>query len=280
MTSPNVAFRRLAAAALAIGGLAACSKDDGPTVTQQPDLAFVRVINAIPDTGAMIYGFRDQPENPLEGSGLSFRQATAYKGTAVGQRLLRAFAVSNNPAIVAGEPILNNTITLRANQYYTILHVGLAQGNRDSIIVLEDAIPSNSTLGANVGIRAIHAAPTVGAVNVFVTNVAADPLPSTSAGTLNYGGASGYITRAAGPANARVQVVASPTTVLSVQMQPGTAGTDQLNPEGGVTIAGSSMSVVAFPAGLGARAAGAGANPALVSFLDGRPANTVTPIRP
>ncbi|MCU0625340.1 MAG: DUF4397 domain-containing protein [Gemmatimonadaceae bacterium] len=280
MTHTSVALRRVAAAALALGGLAACSSEDGPTVTETPPLAYVRVINAIPDTTAMIYGFRDEVENPIEGSGLAFRQGSSYKGTRAGQRLLRSFVVSSVPAIVAGDPVINQTLTLRPNTYYTVLHVGLAQGNRDSLIVLEDSIPRAADLGQQVAIRAVHAIPGAapGPVQVFVTDTTSDAV-GTALATINFGARTGYVRRAAGRAAAQVRAVADPSVILRVQMQRGTPGDNVANPEGGVAISGSAMSVVAFPAGLGQRAT-AFASPGLVSFLDGRPTPTIAPIRP
>jgi Domain of unknown function (DUF4397) len=279
---------RTAAAAVMLGALTACAADTGPTVSQTGDLAYVRVINAVPDTAAMIYRFVDGVENPLEGLGLGFRQASAYAGTKVGQRQLRAFIVSVVPAIVAGAPILDKSITLTKDTYYTILHVGLAQGDRDSIIVLRDSFPTFSTLGARVGIRAVHAIPTgVAAVNVFTTRRVGDALPATPAfANVTYGQATAYAAVAVDSIAARVQVAATPATVLTALAPVGTAGTTAVNPDGGSRIAGSSLTAVAFPAGLGARATSNATNPqfgntpAVFWYLDGRPPETVPRIRP
>ena len=279
---------RLAAAAVSFGALAACAADTGPTVTQNGDLAYVRVINAIPDTGAMIYRFVDGVENPFDGIGTGFRQASAYIGTKVGTRQLRAFVVSTVPAIVAGAPVLDKSVALTKDQYYTIVHVGLAQGDRDSIIVLRDSFPSNSVLGTQIGIRALHAIPTgVGAVNVFTTKRVGDVLPTTPAfSNVTYGQATAYARVAADSIAARVQVAATPTTVLTSAAPLGTAGTTAVNPDAGSRIAGTSMTAVAFPAGLGARATSNATNPqfggtpAVFWYIDGRPAETVPRVRP
>lgn len=278
---------RSVAAAVSFGVLAACSADTGPTVTQTGDLAYVRVINAIPDTGSMIYRFVDKVENPLEGLGIGFRQASAYVGTTTGARQLRAFIVSTTPSVVAGAPILDKSVTLAANAYYTILHVGLAQGDRDSIIVLRDSFPSNSVLGAQIGVRAVHAAPGVTAVNVFTTKRVGDALPATPAFTnVTYGQSTAYARVAADSIAARVQVAATPATVLTAAAPLGTAGTTSVNPDPGSRIAGTSLTAVAFPGGLGARATSNatnpqfGATPAVVWYIDGRPAETVPRVRP
>jgi hypothetical protein len=152
----------------------------------------------------------------------------------------------------------------------------------DSVIVIEDSLPTLGFLAGGVAIRGVHAAPTVGAVNVFTTRTVAAALPATPAfANLAYGRTTGYI-RLATPDSvaARISVVATPATVLSAQAQPGLAGTSQLNPIGGSRIAGTSMSAVAFPAGLGARATGTATTPSVVWFVDGDPPETVPRLRP
>jgi hypothetical protein len=109
---------RITAAVLATGLIAACSQDTGPTVNTLGPRARVRVINAVPDTGAMDYRFVDSVEAPIE-LGLVFRGASGYQPFKAGTRKLRAFAASQNPAIVFGVPIIDQSVTLKADAYYT-----------------------------------------------------------------------------------------------------------------------------------------------------------------
>ncbi|MDZ7630930.1 MAG: DUF4397 domain-containing protein [Gemmatimonadaceae bacterium] len=285
MTSRLSPALRVAVAIAATGLLAACSKDTGPTVNDLSSRARVRVINAIPDTGAMDYRFVDSVEAPIE-LGLVFRQASSYLPFKAGARRLRAFAASSVPAIVFGAPILDQVINLEADKFYTIIHVGRANtgGAGDSVIVLTDTLPTTAFLGSGIAIRGVHAIPGVGAVNVFTTRNVSAALPATPAfANLTYGGTTGYIrlTAIQDSLAARVSVVgAAPAVTLSALAQFGTVGTSQLNPIGGTRVAGTSMSAVAFPAGLGARATGAAVNPTLVWFVDGDPPETVPRIRP
>lgn len=277
---------RVAVVLVATGLIAACSKDTGPTVNTLGPRARVRVINAVPDTGAMDYRFVDSVEAPIE-LGLVFRAASGYQPFKVGTRKLRAFAASQNPAIVLGAPILDQTVTLKQDVYYTLIHVGLANtggGTGDSVIVLVDSIPTLGALGSGIAVRGVHAIPSVGAVDVFTTRNVTATLPATPAfAGLTYGRNTPYIKLAAVQDSiaARVSVVgAAPAVVLSALAQFGVAGTTQLNPIGGSRIAGSSMSAVAFPAGVGARAAGTATTPSVVWFVDGDPPETVPRIRP
>jgi hypothetical protein len=281
-------------AALAVSSIAACSDSAGPTTNDPGELAFVRVINAVPDTQAMIYKFVDRLENPLEANGVAFRGASSYQGIQPGQRQFRAFMLNTAGSLViaSGAPILDQAITLRPNTYYTLVHFGRANaagGNGDTLAVLEDSIPSTATLGNNIAIRVLHYAAGVAGVNVFATRRAGDPLPATpllSNFAYRANSGSSYPTRV--PADsiaARVQVVAAPSIVLAAQGPAGLAGTDQQNPLTGVRTPGAAFTVIAFPA---PTATTRGANfplgagqtvaidtlPVVRWFVDGRAANT------
>lgn len=276
---------RSAVALTAIGMIAACSRDTGPTVNTLGPRARVRVINAIPDTIAMDYRFADSVEAPIE-LGLVFRTASSYQPFKVGARRLRAFAASNVPAIVFGAPIIDQVVNLQADKWYTIIHVGLANtagGTGDSVIVLTDSVPTFGALNNGIGIRGIHAIPGVGAVDVFTTRTVAAALPATPLfANLTYGRTTGYI-RQATPDSvaARFSVRgANPAVVLTSLAMFGVAGTTAANPIGGTRIANTSLSAVAFPAGLGARATGTATAPSVVWFVDGDPPETVPRLRP
>ena len=276
---------RIAAAVLATGLLAACSQDTGPTVNTLGPRARVRVINAVPDTLAMDYRFVDSVEAPIE-LGLVFRGASGYQPFKAGTRVLRAFAASQSPAIVFGAPILDKQVVLEADKYYTLIHVGLANtagGAGDSIIVILDSIPTLGQLGAGIAVRGIHAIPGVGSVDVFTTRTAAAALPATPAfAGLTYGKSTPYIKfTAPDSVAARISVTgAAPAVVLTAQAMVGQAGTTQVNPIGGSRVAGTTLSAVAFPAGLGARATGTATAPSVVWFVDGDPPETVPRLRP
>ena len=285
MTSRLHRAIRLAAAVAATGVIAACSQDTGPTINTLGPRARVRVINAIPDTIAMDYRFVDSVEAPIE-LGLVFRAASGYQPFKVGTRLLRAFAASQTPAIVFGAPIVERTVVLEADKYYTLLHVGLANtagGTGDSVIVIQDSIPTLGQLGAGIAIRGVHAIPGVGSVDVFTTRTAAAALPAAPAfAGLMYGKSTPYIKfTAPDSVAARISVAgATPAVVLTALAMVGQAGTTQLNPIGGSRVAGTSLSAVAFPAGLGARSTGTATTPSVVWFVDGDPPETVPRLRP
>jgi hypothetical protein len=279
-------LRRAALAAFGLSVLAACTESDGPTTNTPGPLAFVRVINAIPDTGAMIYKFTDSLENPLDANGVAFRTASAYQGYKPGTRTFRAFALNPNAllSIASGAPIIDQQVTLQDGVYYTFVHFGRSNpANADSLAVIIDSIPTLGVVGAtNIAVRALHFATGVGNVDVFTTRRVADALPTTPAfAGLAYRGSTGntYTIRTAAVDSlaARVRVVAAPTVVLG-QLGPQGDATDPLNrnPLSGVRVGGSVMSVIAFPAPASAttRASAADTLPIIRWFVDGRAPNS------
>ncbi len=290
MTLPRftTAKSRTVLLALALTSLAACGDSSGPTLNTFTDLAYVRVVNAIPDTGIMIYKFTDQLENPLDANGTGFRTASAYGGYRAGSRTFRAFMLNavGSPAIAAGAPLIDEPVTLQAGVYYTIVHFGRAiPATGDSIAVIIDSVPTTSALAANVAVRGLHFATGVAGVDVFTTRRAADALPATPAfANLAYRGSTGNtytIRTAADSIAARVRVVTAPTVVLTAQGPNGEAGTAERNPLSGVRIAGTSLSVIAFPAPRSAvtRASAADTLPVIRWFVDGRAAETQPVVR-
>jgi len=278
----TTALRGAVFAVVAAAALAACGESSGPTLNTPPDLAFVRVVNAVPDTGIMVYKFTDRLENPLDANGTGFRTASSYQGYQVGVRTFRAFMLNAaaSVTIAGGAPLIDQQITLAPNTYYTIVHFGRAiPATADSIAVIVDSIPTTSVLGNNIAVRALHFATGVTGVDVFSTRRAADALPATPAfANLLYRASTGNtytIRTAADSIAARVRVVDAPTIVLTAQGPDGLAGDANRNPLSGVRVGGSSLSVIAFPRPTAATRAGAADSlPVIRWFVDGRAVNT------
>lgn len=276
----TTALSRTVLAALSVSALVACGGSEGPTVNAKPELAFVRVVNAIPDTGIMIYRFTDKLENALDANGTAFRTASAYQGYAPGVRTFRAFMLNAAASVViaGGAPLIDQPVTLQVNTYYTIVHFGRANpATADSIAIVIDSVPTASVLGTSIAVRALHFATGVNGVDVMTTRRATDALPATPTfAGLAYRGSTGNtytIRTAADSIAARVRVVAAPTVVLSAQGMNGEAGTTQRNPLSGVRVGGTVLSVIAFPAPTAATripATPGDTVPSLRWFIDGR----------
>ncbi len=115
----------LAAGVLALSG---CDKDVTGTPVQLPSAAFVRYVNAVPDTSALDFRFVD---GSIEGSpqfaNVEFRQFTAYQRVRVGARTIRVFTNAspyNNSAAVATQQHLEVTrdLAVKLNEAYGGAH--------------------------------------------------------------------------------------------------------------------------------------------------------------
>jgi hypothetical protein len=256
----------LLGAALVVTG---CSGDDPNegTLTPTPPLAYYRIVNAIPDTNAIDYRFTDTIEQSQPTVGLRFRQFTAYQGTLPGSRPMTAFLnpfafPQDNSVVLASTVIESRTLDLQAGSYYTIIHAGNARGDGDSLIVIQDNFP---TLAAGqIGLRAIHAAAGVAAVNVLVnveTSAALATPAAASFANLAFRSAANYAvvaSRPAAPATSSyqfaVEAVAAPGTAVANStiggvLRDGLTGTvpTSLPPVAAVKNAGSVLSAVILP---------------------------------
>jgi hypothetical protein len=274
-------FTLLAVAALASIG---CQRDDGALEpTTIPPLAYVRYINALPDTLGATVRFIDQVEfTPQTWTGVPFRGMGLgnYQGAQAGSRQFRVFTYSPNSSnIPANTTVLaEQTFNFEAGKYYTVLHAGFARtgGNpANSIRILEDAVP---TPGTSIAVRAIHAAAGVGNVDVYLTATTTTAISGAPAiAGLAFGTSSAYLTRAPGAFATRVTAAGSTTPLISSAAPAGVAGSATADPIAGATIPGSVLTAVAFSASVAGSPAATSASPTVLYFADRQPPRTTTP---
>jgi hypothetical protein len=161
----------LGAAALALG---ACSDDDGPTGTRGPT-ALVRFVHAVPDTMRVNAIFVDDPLENLPGlHGIAFRSTSGmYQQVEAGERSIRVFPDTTD-ARYSTQRLIDTTVTLTAGQAYTLVYSGLARGNNDYLMVIEDERPAPGATA--IAVRAMNFVPGTGAVDVHVAEQAAVPI--------------------------------------------------------------------------------------------------------
>jgi len=231
-----------------------CSEpSDAPTTPNIPPLAYVRYINAVPDTLNTTVRFIDQVEySPMTFVNVAFRALGQgnYQPTAAGSRKFRVFTADAVNFSAAGNTtvLVDTTITFEAGKYYTLLHSGFARAGaspRQRIVVLNDVFPT--VTGANIALRAIHQAFGVGAVDLHAAPSATATLSSATRLVPNFA-------EAAAPA--------------------GTAGTTSVDPIGGSTIGGSIITAIAYPASPANSAGARFAAPGIVYYLDKQPPRT------
>jgi hypothetical protein len=255
-------MRLLRCAALAIAGavLAGCRHDITGTTTSIPDLAYVRYVHAMPDTGEVDVHLVDAVENlnfmdPSTGY-TPYRTVSTYTGIAAGSRHFRVFTNMQSTNInVVSQVILDTTLTLAANTYYTILHTGYArtgQTPHQHFVLLTDPRPTVTT--GQFAMRAIVAAPGLGTVDVYKTadTATATALPASPAFSgVAYSTPTNWTSFSTGATALRVFGAGTTTpTLTKIPAPAGAAAQPLLDPVAGTNIGGTAMTAFIFPAGV------------------------------
>lgn len=171
-------FTRMLVAGLAVTGLVACSEDPvSKFVTPEP-FASIRWVNAVADTVAMDYRIVDHASNASEPN-LAFRASSGnWRNLPPGAHQIKVFftnttAAGTNTSVVS-QVIVDTTLTFEVGRKYTIVHYGFTKAGAtpaDRLILIEDVPPTPAA--TQFGLRAIHAAPALGSVDVFAEPAAA-----------------------------------------------------------------------------------------------------------
>jgi hypothetical protein len=252
----------LALATVAV--LAACRGDGGTAIlASHGPVAYVRFVNAIPDSGAQDWRFVDLIEESPNTLNMPFRgifPGASYQAASSGSRHLRVFQSSfdqgfndpnqASPSIVS-TVFLDSTFTLTEGQHYTIMAVGNLRAPRTAkFVILND---SYSDPGTSVAVRSVNAgaAASIDVYGSATGGMSALPPTPLVAGLAQYA-ASTWITTA--PAALAVRANASGSTTLPAMIDvtaPAGVPADRslnLTAIGGSTIAGSAFTVFLFPA--------------------------------
>lgn len=272
---------RLAMLTLGAAFSAACSEpSNDPTTPDVPPLAYVRYINAVPDTLNTTVRFTDQVQwSPMSFVNVPFRGLGQgnYQPTQAGSRKFRVFTTDATNFSTAGNTVIlvDTTLTFEAGKYYTLLHMGYARAGstpRQRIVAINDVHPNP---GAQVAVRAIHAALGVGAVDIYATATATSPISGTPLfRNVATEAVSPYANVNAAAFATQIAAAGGTTALVAAAAPAGTAGTTQLNPIAGATIAGSVLSAVAFPASPANSAGARFTTPGIVYFIDKNPPPT------
>ncbi|MBP7549786.1 MAG: DUF4397 domain-containing protein [Gemmatimonadaceae bacterium] len=265
-------------------GAAACQTDDGGAVSANiPPLAFVRYINAVPDTNNLTVRFVDQLEfSPMTFVNVPFRGLGqgGYQGAEAGSRHFRVFTY--DPRLAGGgteavtAQLADTTFNFVAGQYYTILHLGYARTGSvpaQRVYIINDAVPTPTT--TQVAVRAIHAGLGIGAVDIFTT-----PLPTTAlAGApafanVGFNTQTAYVNLGVAQVAAQIAATGTLTSLAGAAAPAGVAGTPAADPIAGATVGGSVLTAVAFPASVVGSPAAAAAAASVVWFSDRQPPRT------
>ena len=253
-------IRQFASLTVAAAVVAGCSHDIGGTTTPIPDLAYVRYVHAMPDTGEVDVHLVDAVENlnfadPVTGY-TPYRTVSTYTGITSGSRHFRVFTNMQSTDInVVSQVILDTTLTLAPKTYYTILHTGYARNGatpHQHFVLLTDTPPTVST--SQVAVRAIVAAPGIGPVDVYKTadTATATALPASPAfSAVAYGTPTAFSNFSTGAAAFRVFGTGTTSPTLTKTQAPaGAAQQALLDPVAGVTVGGTALTAFIFSAGV------------------------------
>jgi hypothetical protein len=281
-------FQRLIFAAITACAVSACAKDVTAVTHPTPPLAYVRYINAVPDTFDMDFRAVDQVAYSQPFINVLFRGMGEgnYQGYQAGSRHIRIFldpapsgnTVAVDPAVVS-TVMVDTTYSFTAGQYYTLLEVGSARGKTTKLWIIADTLPAQ---GAGIGYRVINAAAVQGAVDVYVVADSTTPLSGApTIGNLAANTSSGYKAQATGAYYIRLTAVGNAAAPVGKAngfiLQAGTAGTTAVDPIFGSGQAGSIFTAFIFDASAALSPGATFAAPGVVYYPDVQPPRTTTP---
>jgi hypothetical protein len=248
--------------ALASGAvLAACRGDGGTAIfADNGSVAYVRFVNAIPDSGGQDWRFVDKVEGSPSTYNLSFRgvfPGATYQQASSGSRHLRVFQASldqsyQDPTQASPEVVstvfVDTTITLEEGHHYSLIAVGSLAAGTAKLLFLEDDFADP---GSEVAIRVVNlgAAASLDAYASATGGSSALPAPLVS-GLAMYA-ASDWMPLATGALALRANAAGSTTLPAMVDAAaPAGEPADKdknLTAVGGSTIAGSAFTAFVFP---------------------------------
>lgn len=283
-------------------GLVGCRDDSADAITPTiPPVAYVRYINAVPDTLNTLVRWIDQLDYvPQTFANVPYRGLGQgnYQGVDVRAKRIRIFTtdISTYSAATNTVVLVDTSITFEAGKYYTMLHTGFARAGatpKQGLKIIEDVFP---TVGSNVAVRYMNAGNGLGTLDLYTPAAvvaAGGAVTGTAAVTgLAAGALSPYTIRTPGAFAATATATGTTTSLFSTLAPAGVAGNPfapaangiaaiaAVDPISGSTVAGSVMTAIAFPATPANKpgpAATVFAAPAVVYFLDKQPPRFSTP---
>ncbi len=295
--------RSLLVGLVALGAAACTSVDGGPTRAEIPPLAFVRYINAMPDTlNTTVRWVDDIQFTPQTFLNVAYRAEGlgGFQGLRAGSRHLRVF-----PFLLVGSdlPVDGNTAVLAdttfdfvAGQYYTIIMAGFARtGSTPAarLLIVQDDPPASPAAG--ILLRVYNLSYTLN-WDLYLGQTGAAPADGTI-GTNYTVGEAGTLVGSGAPANVETvrraygafgtgsygaRIVNAGTLTSTHSRVAGPAGlpeTVDFEATGGTTIAGSVMTVWVFDRKTAGSPNSTGANalPSVLWTIDRKPARTIAP---
>ncbi|HEX6134898.1 MAG TPA: DUF4397 domain-containing protein [Longimicrobiales bacterium] len=180
---------------------AACGETTGPDL--QLDSA-VRVVHAAPETPRLDVILQGETRAQLE-----YAEVSEYFTVGAGARELQLNAAGSTT------PLIEVDTTFAMDAHYTVLAAGRA-GSIQPIILEDDPTPADT---GQARIRLVHAAPTAGAVDIYVTEPGIELTSSTPTLTnVDFGATSDYMVLDARTWRVRVTVAGTQTILIDLPL--------------------------------------------------------------
>jgi hypothetical protein len=246
-----------------IAALGGCSADASKVIIANPGpLAYVRFINAIPDSGSQDWRFVDAVEQSPTTMALPFRgifPGASYQSAAPGSRHLRVFQSSLDPTFadptkttpgIVSTVFIDSTFTLTAGTHYTIIAIGNLRAPKTAkFLILTD---NYTDPAANVAVRVVNAGATAydiyGSPSGGSSALPSSPMISALAAFTG----SAWTSMTPGALALRANATGSKTlpALIDATAPAGVPADKVLNLTaiGGSTIAGSAFTAFVFPA--------------------------------
>lgn len=242
--------------------IAACSGEAGKEFLAEPGQnAYVRFINAIPDSGSQDWRFVDAVEGSPSTAGLPFRgifPGATYQAATAGKRHLRIFQSSLDPTFadptkaspaIVSAVFVDSTFTLEMGKHYTIAAVGSLRSKTAKFVILTDEYTDP---GTSIAVRAVNLG-TPTALDVYTSPTGGtSALPAPFAAALAVYAATPWRTSAPGALTLRANAAGSTAlpAMVDAAAPTGVAADKVLNLTaiGGSTIAGTAFTAFLFPA--------------------------------
>ena len=281
--------------ALVVGVIGCRDDSNDPVSSVIPTLAFVRYINAVPDTLNTTMRFIDQVQFvPLTFVNVPYRGLAQgnYQGVRLDAHHIRVFTADVSDYNAAGNTaiLVDTSFTFQAGKYYTLLHTGYARAGstpRQQLQLIEDVFP---TPGTSVAVRFINSSLNLGAMDFYLLPSVTSTIGGTpTQSALALAAVSSYSTMAAGTLAARTTAAGTVNPLAAGAPTAGATGNPfapasngvpavpAVDPTAGLNVPGSVLTGIAFPASVTGSRAAAAAAPSVVFFPDKQPPRYTTP---
>lgn len=190
----------LALALLATFAVAACDDDDddvtGPVTTAQ-----LRVVHASPDAPNVDV----LVDNAAVLTNVAYKAASSYLEVPSGSRNLKVRATGTSTVVI------DQNGTLAQNSFYTVLATGRVASIAPVVLTDDQTSPASGS----VRLRLVHASPTAGNVDIYVTAPTADIATATpTLANVAFRAASNYLEVPAGTYRVRITPAGTKTVAI------------------------------------------------------------------